>query len=70
LVIQGENDGDIEPLAQWLASVDRDIPLHLSRFFPRHKYSGKEPTPRELMYKLGDTAKKYLNHVFLGNMQG
>jgi len=68
LVIPGENDKDIELLAEWLASVDREIPLHLSRFFPRHIYADREPTPRETMYKLAEIAKKYMKHVFLGNM--
>jgi pyruvate formate lyase activating enzyme len=68
LVIPGDNDGDIEPLVRWLASVDQAIPLHLSRFFPRNKYIGREPTSRELMYKLGELAKRYLQNVFLGNM--
>ncbi|MCL2030737.1 MAG: AmmeMemoRadiSam system radical SAM enzyme, partial [Oscillospiraceae bacterium] len=49
LVIPGENDSEeeIEALSAWLASLDRDIPLHLSRFFPRHRYSDRTPTPRE-----------------------
>ena len=35
LVVPGENDGEkeIRGLAHWLASVDQEIPLHLSRFF-------------------------------------
>jgi len=68
LVIPGENESDIEDIAKWLASVDPDIPLHLSRFFPRYKYSGKEPTPRETILKSQDIAKKHLNNVFTGNM--
>ena len=37
LLVPGENDSvdEIRALAQWLASVSPDIPLHLSRFFPR-----------------------------------
>lgn len=36
LIIPGENDSEeeIRELARWLASIRRDIPLHLSRFSP------------------------------------
>ncbi|MDR0490216.1 MAG: AmmeMemoRadiSam system radical SAM enzyme [Oscillospiraceae bacterium] len=68
LVIPGENEGDIAELSEWLSSVDSAIPLHLTRFFPRYKYSDKSPTPRETMYRLQDVAKKHLKNVFIGNM--
>ena len=68
LVIPGENEKDVEGLAAWLSSLDPGIPLHLSRFFPRHKYSRKEPTPRESIYKSAEIAGKYLTCVYAGNM--
>ena len=39
LLVPGENDSEeeIKSLAQWLASVDRNIPLHLNRFFPQYQ---------------------------------
>ena len=69
LVIPGENEGDIEELAKWLSSISPDIPLHLSRFFPRFKYSGRKPTPEETIYRLSEIAKKHLKFVFAGNMR-
>jgi len=68
LVIPGENDGDIEGIARWLASVDSNIPLHLSRFFPRYRYSDREPTSRAMILDLQEKAKKHLANVFAGNM--
>jgi len=70
LIIPGENDSEdeIAELAGWLASLDTSIPLHLSRFFPRYKYSHKEPTSRETVIRLSNIAKKYLKNVFTGNM--
>jgi pyruvate formate lyase activating enzyme len=68
LVIPDENEDEVEEIAAWLSSIDPDIPYHLSRFFPRYKYSDRKPTPPETMYKLQDTASKYLNKVFLGNI--
>jgi pyruvate formate lyase activating enzyme len=68
LVIPNENEDSVEGIAKWLASIDKTIPYHLSRFFPRYKYSESEPTPPETMYKLYDIARKYLENVYLGKM--
>lgn len=68
LVIPGENETHVAPLAKWLASIDPAIPLHLSRFFPRHRYTDKMPTPKETLYRLADIARQYLTHVFIGNI--
>jgi pyruvate formate lyase activating enzyme len=68
LVIPEENEDDIEGIAKWLSSIDPDIPLHLSRFFPRYQYSGRMPTPRKTINRLCEVAKGYLKNVFAGNM--
>ena len=68
LVVPDENDGEVEKIAKWLSEIDPNIPYHLSRFFPRYKFSGRASTPPEMMYKAYDIAKKYLKNVFLGNM--
>ena len=69
LLIPGENDSEeeIRSLAQWLASVDRNIPLHLSRFFPRYRMTDKPPTTVERMYRLAGVAGEYLSFVYTGN---
>lgn len=68
LVIPGENEDDIEDIAKWLAAIDPNIPLHLSRFFPRYNYKNKDQTPQETVTRLRDKALKHLNNVFCGNM--
>jgi len=68
LVIPGENEDDVGELAKWLSTIDPGIPLHLSRFFPRYRYSDREPTPRETVIRLRETAGRYLSNVFTGNM--
>jgi pyruvate formate lyase activating enzyme len=68
LVIPGENEDDVKELALWLSSIDREIPLHLSRFYPRYKYDNKIPTPKETLLNMRDIAKNYLKNVFLGNV--
>lgn len=68
LVVPGRNDRveEIDALAGWLAGLG-DIPLHLSRCFPRYRFEG-EPTPPDTLHKLADVAKAHLTHVYLGNI--
>ena len=68
LVIPGENEHDIMEAAKWLASINTEIPLHLSRFFPRYKYSNRAPTSIETLRAAAQTARKYLKNVILGNI--
>lgn len=69
LIIPGENDSieEVAALANWIASINDEIPLHLSRFFPRYKMTDKHATEIERLYALEDNAKKYLKYVFTGN---
>ena len=69
LVVPGANDTvqEMDALARWLASVSPDIPLHVSRFFPRHLMQDRPPTPVETVYRLADTARQHLRWVYTGN---
>ncbi len=70
LVIPGLNDSteDTRKMAEWLANISPDLPLHLSRFFPRHEMTDKAPTSRHLLNELAITAREYLNYVYIGNV--
>lgn len=69
LIIPGENDSEqeMEALSEWLASISSEIPLHISRFFPKYKMQGKAPTPLETIFRLKEIAEKYLTYVYVGN---
>ena len=69
LLVPGENDseGEIRYLTQWLASIDQNIPLHLSRFFPQYRMMDRPPTPVERVYHLAGAAREYLSFVYTGN---
>lgn len=69
LIVPGENDSEDEmrALSSWLASVDADISLHVSRFFPRHRMTDRPPTPVETVYRLAEAARENLRHVYTGN---
>ncbi|WP_432404412.1 AmmeMemoRadiSam system radical SAM enzyme [Wukongibacter sp. M2B1] len=71
LLIEGLNTkrDEIVKLCKWIASIDKDIPLHLSRYYPRYKMK-IAPTKVETIIKLNDIARKYLNYVYIGNLNG
>lgn len=70
LLIPGENDSpeEIRALAGWLASIRPDIPLHLTRFFPRYHMTGKPPTPADTILRLTEEARNRLHWVYPGNI--
>lgn len=47
LVIPGENNNlaEMDAEAAWLASLDPEIPLHVTRFFPQWHMTDREPAP-------------------------
>jgi pyruvate formate lyase activating enzyme len=70
LVVPGRNDadGDVDAVASFLASVSPDIPLHVTRFFPRFRMSDASPTPVEAIHRLVAVARRRLNRVLPGNI--
>lgn len=69
LIVPEENDSleEMEEEAQWIASLGGDIPLHVTRFFPRYHMEDRGPTDIGRVYLLAETARKYLKNVFVGN---
>ena len=77
LVVPGENDSEEEMLALsgWIAGLrnvyggkqGRDVPLHISRLFPRHRMAERRPTDPGKVYALVKAAEKNLRYVYPGN---
>ena len=69
LIVPGENDSEEEMKqeAGWIASIDPEIPLHVTRFFPQFHMTDREATSVRQIYQLRDTAAKYLRYVYTGN---
>ena len=57
----------MEEEAKWIASIDPDIPLHVTRFFPRYKMTDRQATEVGKVYRLKECAEKYLKYVYTGN---
>jgi pyruvate formate lyase activating enzyme len=71
LLIPGENDDPelIREQAQWIAGLNPEIPLHLSRYFPNYK-SDRPATPVATLTRSYEIAKEYLKFVYIGNAGG
>jgi len=69
LVVPGENDSEEEMLrlSEWIAGLSEEIPLHISRFFPRHRMTDRPPTDVRKVYALVAAARKNLRYVYPGN---
>lgn len=69
LVVPGENDSEdeMDGEAAWLAGIDPDTCLHITRFFPRHLMPGKPMTPIATLERLAEVASRHLDHVVIGN---
>lgn len=69
LIIPGINDDPVlmDEMASWLAALDPDIPYHITRFFPCHKLTDREPTEVALIHQLVEIARTHLNYVYPGN---
>ncbi|MDD2444057.1 MAG: AmmeMemoRadiSam system radical SAM enzyme [Desulfotomaculaceae bacterium] len=68
LLVTGLNDSpeEIRRLVDWIASLDKEIPLHLSRYFPGYKLN-LPATPLETLLQARDIAGEKLSYVYIGN---
>ena len=69
LIVPGENDSEeeMEQEAQWIASIDPKIPLHVTRFFPRYRMQDREATDVGRILRLKVIAGRQLAYVCTGN---
>lgn len=77
LIVPGENDSEDEmrALTAWVAGLTGaegqvlgpDIPLHISRFFPRFHMTDRPATDVQCVYRLAEAARENLRYVYTGN---
>ena len=69
LIVPGENDSEeeMEREAQWIASIDPKIPLHVTRFLPRYRMQDREATDVGRILRLKVIAGRQLAYVCTGN---
>ncbi len=69
LIVTGLNDKkeEIDRLIDYVASIDRTIPLHFSRYYPNYKYK-KPPTTEKVLEYAYERAREKLDYVYIGNL--
>lgn len=66
---QNDSDSEIKQMAEFIFSVDKNIPWHLSAFFPMHKMKSTPPTSKESIENAVRIGKEAgLNFVYSGNV--
>ncbi len=74
LVIPGFNDsdGDLDACCAFVADeLGKDVPVHFSRFFPRHRMTDRPPTPLATLRRADEMAHAHgLHYVYCGNVEG
>ncbi|NIQ00278.1 MAG: AmmeMemoRadiSam system radical SAM enzyme, partial [Nitrospinaceae bacterium] len=73
LVIPGYNDSDEEltQMAEYLASISKDIPWHVTAFHPDYKMTDRGATPVKTLLRARRIGKEAgLNFVYSGNRPG
>jgi pyruvate formate lyase activating enzyme len=73
LLVPNLNDSkeEIERIAFFIAGLGREIPWHISRFYPQYKMNDSSPTPLstlKMAERIGREAG--LRYVYLGNVPG
>ncbi len=71
LVVPGWNDREDwfrSEVVEFIAGIDRDIPLHISRFFPHYRMRDVSTTPVETLVRFYKIAREELPYVYVGNV--
>ncbi len=71
LIVTGINDTieEMESLINWIASIDRSIPWHVSRYYPNYRYDAP-PTDVQFMLEVCERSRGKLDYVYCGNISG
>ena len=72
LLVTGLNDAEeqVGKLGRWMADNGlQNVPLHLSRYFPRYRMNDRGPTPKETLVKAREIVLSMgVRWVYLGNV--
>jgi pyruvate formate lyase activating enzyme len=69
LIVTGINDSmdEMMDIADYISSIDKNIPWHISRYYPNYKYN-KPETSIDFILDVYKAASVKLNYVYTGNI--
>lgn len=70
LMVPGINDSEKEfsEEVNWISEISPEIPLHITRYFPRYLMNTGSPTQISLLKRFGNIALEKLKYVHIGNV--
>jgi pyruvate formate lyase activating enzyme len=71
LIVPGENDRieELRAEAEYLASIDKEMPWHITAFHPDYKMLNKEPTGPEILLRAREIGiAAGMKYVYIGNV--
>jgi len=64
-----DSEKEMKEIAEFLAGIDKEMPWHVTAFYPAYKLMDKEPTPPETLIKAREIGLAAgLKHVYCGNV--
>jgi pyruvate formate lyase activating enzyme len=71
LVVTGINDdmAEMRDIIDWIASLDKTIPWHVSRYYPNYRHDAP-PTDIAFIMNVYEEARRKLDFVYCGNIPG
>lgn len=64
-----DSSANLKKIATFIADLDKNIPWHLSRFFPAYKIHDTPPTPLATLKHAGQIGRAAgLKHIYIGNV--
>ncbi|MBW2980262.1 AmmeMemoRadiSam system radical SAM enzyme [Candidatus Woesearchaeota archaeon] len=73
LIVPGHNDNPamLKKIVDFIAGLDKEIPWHISRFYPNYKMTDVPPTDIKILKKAHDIGKKAgIKYIYIGNVPG
>ena len=71
LIIPEVNDSDanLKKIAKFIADTNKNIPWHISRFFPAYKMNDTPPTSLKSLNRAAAIGQQAgLEHIYIGNI--
>ncbi len=63
-----DSDEDFMEFIDFVSTLDPEIPVHFTRFFPHYKMRDLPPTPLERLLRAYELAKGRLDYIYIGNV--
>lgn len=71
LIVPGHNDSQVmlKKIVDFISDLDKEVPWHISRFYPHYQMRDVQPTDIAVLRKAADLGKKAgIKYIYIGNV--